>query len=109
MGVVGGCHRDAGLSRQFDELGQDDRILFEAVVLQFDVVIVLAEQLLIPQGRGLCPLVISRQNGLRDLACEAGRQADKPLMILLEKLLVYTRLGIKALHEAADTILMRFL
>lgn len=71
VGVVGGCHRDAGLPRQFDELGQDDSILFEAVVLQFDVVIALAEQLLIPQGRGLCPLVVSRQNGLRDLACEA--------------------------------------
>ena len=101
MGVVGGCHRDAGLPRQFDELGQDDRILFEAVVLQFDVVIALAEQFLIPQGRGLCPLVVSRQNGLRDLACEAGRQADKPLMILLKKLLIYTRLGIKALHEGS--------
>ena len=48
VGVVGGRHRDAGLPRQFDELGQDDRILFEAVVLQFDVVIALAEQLLIP-------------------------------------------------------------
>ena len=71
------------------------------MVLQFDVVIALAEQLLIPQGRGLCPLVVSRQNGLRDLACEAGRQADKPLMILLKKLLIYTRLGIKALHEGS--------
>ena len=101
VGVVGSCHRDAGLPRQFDELGQDDRILFEAVVLQFNVVIALAEQVLIPQGRGFCPLVVSRQNGLRDLACEAGRQTDKPLVILLKKLLVYTRLGIKALHEGS--------
>ena len=36
---------------------------------------------------------------MRDLACEAGRQADKPLVILLKKLLIYTRLGVKALHE----------
>ena len=71
------------------------------MVLQFNVVIALAEQVLIPQGGGLCPLVVSRQNGLWDLACEAGRQADKPLVILLKKLLIYTRLGIKALHEGS--------
>ena len=55
VGVVGGCHRDAGLPRQLDELGQNDSILFQAVVLQLNVVIALAEQVPIPQRCWLWP------------------------------------------------------
>ena len=33
VGIVGGGHRDAGLPGQLDELGQDDVVLLEAVVL----------------------------------------------------------------------------
>ena len=43
MGVVGGCHGDAGLARKLDELRQNGSILLQAVILQFDVVILCTE------------------------------------------------------------------
>ena len=49
VGVVGGGHRDARLPRQLDELGQNDGVLFQAVVLQLNVVIAFAKQVPVPQ------------------------------------------------------------
>ena len=43
MGVVGGCHGDASLPGKLDELRQNGGILFQAVILQFDVVILCTE------------------------------------------------------------------
>ena len=49
VGVVGGGHRDARLPRQLDELWQNDGVLFQAVVLQLNVVIAFAKQVPVPQ------------------------------------------------------------
>ena len=76
MGVVGGCHGDAGLARKLDELRQNGGILFQAVILQFDVVILCTEQVPVPQRSRLCALVVPCQNGLRDLARKTGRKAN---------------------------------
>ena len=99
VGVIGGRHGDAGFPRQLDELRQNDVVLFQPMVLQFDVIIAFSEQIPIPQGRGLGPLVVPGQNGLRHLTGQTGRQADKALVILFQQLLVHAGLGIKALHE----------
>ena len=99
MGVVGGCHGDARLPGKLDELRQNSGILFQAVILQFDVVILCTEQIPVPQRSRLCALVVPCQNGLRDLACKTGRKADQSLVVLLQKLLIHTGLGVKALHK----------
>ena len=99
VGVVGGRHRDAGLPRQPDQLGQHRLVLGQAVVLQFNVVAVGPEQVPVPEGGGFGPLVIAGQQGLGHLAGQAGRQADQPLVVLFQQLLVHPGLGVKALGE----------
>ena len=99
MGVVGGCHGDARLPGKLDKLRQNGGILLQAVILQFDVVILCTEQIPVPQCRRLCALVVPCQNGLRDLARQTGRKADKPLVVLLQKLLIHAGFGVKALHK----------
>jgi len=99
MGVVGGCHGDARLPGKLDELRQNSGILFQAVILQFDVVILCTEQIPVPQRSRLCALVVPCQNGLRDLACKTGRKADQSLVVLFEQLLINAGLGVKPLHK----------
>ena len=99
MGVVGGCYGDARLPGKLDELRQNGSILLQAVILQFDVVILCTEQVPVPQRSRLCALVVPCQNGLRDLARQTGRKADQSLVVLLQKLLIHAWLGIKALHK----------
>ena len=99
MGVVGGCHGDARLARKLDELRQNGGILLQTMILQFDVVILCTEQVPVPQRRCLCAFVVPCQNGLRDLARQTGRKADKPLVVLLQKLLIHAGFGVKALHK----------
>ena len=99
VGVVGGCHGDAGLPCQLDELGQHDVILFQPVILQFNVVIALTKEVAIPQGRSLSALVIAGQDRLRNLTRQAGREADETFVVLLQQLLIHTRLGVEALDK----------
>ena len=99
MGVVGSCHGDAGFARKLDKLRQNGSILLQAMILQFDVVILCTEQVPVPQRSRLCALVVPCQNGLRDLTRQTGRKADKPLVVLLQKLLIHAGFGVKALHE----------
>ena len=99
MSVVGSCHGDARLPGKLDKLRQNGSILLQTVILQFDVVILCTEQIPIPQRSRLCALVVPCQNGLRDLARKTGRKADQSLVVLLQKLLIHTGLGIKALHK----------
>ena len=99
MGIVGGCHGDARLPGKLDELRQNGGILFQAVILQFDVVILCAEQIPVPQRGRLCALVVPCQNGLWNLARKTGRKANQSLVVLLQKLLIHAGLGVKTLHK----------
>ena len=99
VGVVGGCHGDACFPRKLDELRQNDVVLFQAMILQLNVIVPLAEQVAVPQGAGFGTLIVACQNGLRDLTGQTGRQADQSLVILLQQLLIDAGLGVKALHK----------
>ena len=68
MGIVGGDQRDTGFPGKADQLGQDNIVLFQAVILQFDIVVPFSEQILVVQGCLLGALVISDQNGLGHFA-----------------------------------------
>ena len=72
VGIVGRCHRDTGFPREADKLRQNDPILLQTVVLQFNVVVALAEKVPIPQRRLLGAVVIPCQNRSGNLACKAG-------------------------------------
>ena len=92
MGVVRCRHRDAGLPRQADELRQHDLVFFEAVVLQFDVIVALAEQVPIPQRCLLGAVIVPCQNRAGYLARQAGGQADQTIVVLFQQFLIDTRL-----------------
>ena len=70
--------RDAGLPRQADELRQHDLVFFEAVVLQFDVIVALAEQVPIPQRCLLGAVIVPCQNRAGYLARQAGGKNFTP-------------------------------
>ena len=72
VGIVGRCHRDTGFPREADKLRQNDPILLQTVILQFNVVVALAEKVPIPQRRLLGAVVIPCQNRSGDLAGKAG-------------------------------------
>ena len=44
VGVVGGCHGNAGLPCKLDELRQHSIILFQTMVLKLDIIVSLAEE-----------------------------------------------------------------
>ena len=100
MGVVRCRHRDAGLPRQADELRQHDLVFFKAVVLQFDVIVALAEQVPIPQRCLLGAVIVPCQNRAGYLARQAGGQADQTIVVLFQQFLIDTRLGVKTLGKA---------
>ena len=54
------------------------------MVLDFKVII-LAEDIPVPQGYVHCLLQVSPKDCLRHLSGQAGAAADQPLVILLEK------------------------
>ena len=72
VGIVGCRHRDTGFPREADKLRQNDPVLLQTVILQFNVVVALAEKVPIPQRRLLGTVVIPCQNRSGNLACKAG-------------------------------------
>ena len=99
MGIVGGHQRNARLFGKADQLGQHRLLLFKAVVLNFQVVIPMPEQVVVPQRNFLGAVVIPGQQRLRHLARQAGRQADQPFVVLLQQLMVHTRFGVEPLNK----------
>ena len=70
------------------------------MVLDFEIEVLLTEeraQLERARARGL---KVTADDGLRDLAGQAAREADQPLGVLVQQLPVDARLDIKALGEA---------
>ncbi len=99
MGVVGGNHGDACLPRKADKLRQNGSVFFQAVVLQLNIIVALAEQIVIVKSNLLGALIVPCQNRLRDLTGKAGGKADQAFVVLLQQVMVNARLGIKALQE----------
>ena len=99
VGVVGGNHGDACLPRKADKLRQNGSVFFQAVVLQLNIIVALAEQIVIVKSNLLGALIVPCQNRLRDLTGKAGGKADQAFVVLLQQVMVNARLGIKALQE----------
>ena len=77
---------DVKVAGELYQLGGDRFLILKPVVLQLDVVVVLAEQLLVLAGCLVGTLLVSEEEGLGYLALYAGGQADEPLVVSLQKL-----------------------
>ncbi len=99
VAVVGGHHGNAGLAAQAHD-ARDHRLLFgDFVVLDFQVIAVLAEQLPHFQGMGLRALVVAVPQPPGDFPRQTGGQGDKPLVVLPEQVHIDAGLDVKALRE----------
>ncbi len=97
--VVGGDERDARLLRQLDEVFVDLDLVFELVILNFEEVIPLAEDVLklVRRLRGLFESALLEVR-LRD-ARQTRREADEAAAELDEQLAVDARLAVEAFLE----------
>ncbi len=96
--VVGDDERQASLRAEAQELLVEARLLGDAVVLELEKEVALAEDVavLARQAAGLLPVVHLER--LRDLAAEAGREADQALGVAGQQLAVDARLVVVALE-----------
>ena len=86
------------LLRQLLQLRAYLVLLIKVMVLNFQKVVFLAENVYIFLNAATCSLQVVLQNHLRHLAGNAGTEADNALVIGAQYILVYTRLIIKALQ-----------
>ena len=86
------------LLRQLLQLRAYLVLLIKVMVLNFQKVVFLAENVYIFLNAATCSLQVVLQNHLRYLAGNAGTEADNALVIRSQYVLVYTRLIVKALQ-----------
>ena len=96
--VVGCHHGKTGLFGKSDEKRHKLARLLCAVILQFNIEIILTKYRRIVEGGLFSSVNVARRQESRNLARKAGRQSDKPLAVCAEQLLVDTGLGVKALR-----------
>ena len=86
------------LLRQLLQLRADLVLLIKVMVLNFQKVVFLAENVYIFLNAATCSLQVVLQNHLRYLAGNAGTEADNAIVIGTQYVLVYARLIVKALQ-----------
>ena len=87
---------DVKVVGKLDELGGDCLLVFKPVVLQLDVVVVLAEQLFVLAGSFVGTFFVAEEEGLGHLALYAGGKADESLVVALEQFPVNAGLVVHA-------------
>jgi hypothetical protein len=97
--VVRGEQRRADLASDLDELRIRVPLRRQAVVLELDEQVVLAEDLLQPAGLREGRLLVALEQRLEDVTAEAARRGDEAVVVLLEQLPVDLRLVVVALEE----------
>ena len=114
MAVVGGHKAQAVLFRQFDKSCISCAFLWQTVILNFQKVIVLAEDIdvFLYQPFGFILVVLDK--GLRHIARDTGGQADNALVILAQQLHIHPGLVVHALdigqrHELDEVLIARLI
>ena len=100
VGVVGADHGNACFLMDLQKLAVYLCLLPYAVILQFEIKIVLPEKLLHLQGILFCTLIVSVEDPLGDLAGQTRRQGDQPLRVRPKQLQINAGLYIKPLHKS---------
>ena len=98
VAVVGGDKRDVELALHLEESFADSFVGGETVVLNFEEVVALAEEILVEAGGSFRLVVLSRHQVLVDLAGEAARETDEAFGVLGEKVFADARLAVEAVE-----------
>ena len=98
MDIVGDHGLDAQFVGQPFQLGQDVHLLPNPVVLKLDIEILSKHALQTP-GQLIGFLIPIMQQMLWDVPCKACRQADEPLVMLLQQIIVDARLIVEPVNE----------
>ena len=99
VAVVGGYHGDARFLRNAHQPWQHGLFLRNAVIHQLNIVVIPAEKLLHMQGVGLGVVIAAFQQHFGQIAAQTGGQADQPLGVLLQQVVVDAGLIIEALGK----------
>ena len=97
VGVVGADQRDARLLMDAEQIPVHQ--LGDTVILQFQIEVILPEDLLHGQGILLSPVVVAVYQPLGDLTGQTGRQGDEALAVLAQQVQIDAGLDVKALHK----------
>ena len=99
--VVRHNHRKARLPRDAPQAVVDLALLGEALILQFQIEIPLAENFGVFQRRLLRRRIVVVVQILRHSAHKARREADQSLVVLAQQIHIHARAVVKALDKAA--------
>ena len=100
VGVVGHHQRQARILGKAQDAAVDLLLLRQAVILQLQIKIPLAEDLRQLQRMGLGALVVSRPQSAGNPASQTGRQGDQALGMLPQQVQIHTGLDIKTVQKA---------
>ncbi len=95
MRVVGGDERNAGFDRQAVDLRRQPLVLLEAVILNFEEEVLLAEDVAIGIGQAAGVVVFIVEDGFVEVAAQARREADEAFRMRGEQILIDARLVVK--------------
>ena len=88
VGIVGAHQRDAGLIVHSQQGAVNGGLVRNAVILQFQIEIVLPQNVLQFQRIGLGSIVVAVQNAAGNFTGKARRQANQPLAVSAEQIKV---------------------
>ena len=113
MAVVGGDERDVELLLHLEERVADRLVRGQAVVLNFEEVVALAEEILIEAGGAFRVVVLPCHQVLVDFAGETAGEADESFAVFGEELFADAWLAVEAVEsrlagEADEVAVTRF-
>ena len=111
--VVGDDDRDFGLLREPVDRGGEAFVLLQAVVLNLEEEVVLAENVRVGQGQAAGVVVAVREDGLVHVAAQARRHGNQTLRVARQQVFINPRLVVEALEiggrNQVDEIAVAFL
>ena len=96
--IVGDHQRNPGVARQAMDLRQHFLIRIQAVILQLQEEILLAEQVAVLVGQALGFVVAVGQQGFVDIAAQAGRERDQAFGMARQQVFIDARLVIETVQ-----------
>ena len=99
MAIIGGNQGNAGFTADLDQLRVDQGLLGDAIMLQLEVEIAPAEQLIVGLGQLDSPCAIVLHQGTGYFAAEAGREGDQSRRVLAQQVMVNARAVVKAINK----------
>ena len=100
VAIIGGDQRDAGLLRHPQQVGLDAMLLFQALVLDFQIEIPRAQDVAVLARGPARRLIVVGEQVERHLAIQAGGKSDQAPAVLRQQLLVNAGLVVEPFQVA---------